>query len=176
MWWYTTVIPTLRKEKHRDQEFKVSLSYLTSLRPTWTTWDSLCFEREKKKGEMRRGEGIWGEGKGNKGSRGEERRGRRINIGIIFYQFNPFRKPYTQYWQIWNQQIASKSMEGGDGDSQELRALAEGSGWVLSTHGSSQWSIVPVPGSLVSLLASKGTRHACSTLIYMQANTDTQNN
>jgi hypothetical protein len=35
VWWLTPAIPALWKRRQEDQNFKVILSYITSLKPAW---------------------------------------------------------------------------------------------------------------------------------------------
>lgn len=46
----------------------------------------------------------------------------------------------------------------------------------LHPHGSSQWSIVPVPRASTTFLASKGTWHTSGTQTYTQMSTQRVNN
>lgn len=36
-WWRTSAIPTLRRQKHKDQKFKANLGYIVNLSSPWAT-------------------------------------------------------------------------------------------------------------------------------------------
>jgi hypothetical protein len=37
VWWSTSVIPELRRQRHKDHKFEANLSNIVNTRPTWTT-------------------------------------------------------------------------------------------------------------------------------------------
>lgn len=41
MWWHTSLFPVLRKWRQEGQEFKSVFGYISSLKPSWATKDSV---------------------------------------------------------------------------------------------------------------------------------------
>jgi hypothetical protein len=48
MWWHTCVIPELRRQKHRDHDFNISLDYIVSFRPVKATELEFGSKKEKR--------------------------------------------------------------------------------------------------------------------------------
>lgn len=44
LWWLRSIIPEVQRLSWEDQDFKVTLNYLGSLRPTWASWGPGCKE------------------------------------------------------------------------------------------------------------------------------------
>ena len=75
VWGYTPIYPAFGRGSNQDQEFKVIIGYLVSLRPPWSYKASLRPARTTQCGHVLKqeagGGGAGGVGWGNRGMKGE---------------------------------------------------------------------------------------------------------